>query len=271
MRIKFEREKLPIASGIYLIKSACTNKQYVGSSSSIRNRCRVHLADLKKSKHNPYFQQHFNTYGEIDLLFYVLEFCTKENLVAREQYWMDKLHPELNASKYAFSCQGVKLNKDAVKRRTIKILKFFNTDRGLEVRENLSKRLSQNNPMCNSIVKEKQAETRKRNKYKCTELTKEKMSIVHKSYWDSEEGQKEIIKRKARKGNKHPRFGKPLSEEAKLNMRGRVLSNEHKEKLSLALKGKTAWNKGLTKEKDERVMQYCLSRINNPKSKKYES
>lgn len=38
---------------------------------------------------------------------------------------------------------------------------------------------------------------------------------------------------------------------------GRVCSDETKEKISIAQTGKTAWNKGLTKETDDRVKKYC--------------
>lgn len=37
---------------------------------------------------------------------------------------------------------------------------------------------------------------------------------------------------------------------------GRILSNETKKKISLSNKGKRAWNKGLTRENDKRVLNY---------------
>jgi len=52
----------------------------------------------------------------------------------------------------------------------------------------------------------------------------------------------------ARKGEKHPMYGKHLSEETKRKIseahKGKIISDETKAKMSASLKGRTSWNKG---------------------------
>jgi hypothetical protein len=48
----------------------------------------------------------------------------------------------------------------------------------------------------------------------------------------------------------------------------RTFTIEHRQNLSDAMKGRVAWNKGLTKD-DPRVLNYTLARINNPEYENY--
>lgn len=76
---------------------------------------------------------------------------------------------------------------------------------------------------------------------KHTEESKHKMSKAHKGKKLSEEHKRKISM--TIKGKNHPFYGKHHSEETK-------------QKISLANLGNRAWNKGLTKETDERVKKY---------------
>ena len=72
-------------SGIYQIHSILTGRVYIGSAVNLKRRKQRHLLDLKDNKHdNPYLQRHYNKYG-IDLQFSVIERCSKEKLIEREQ------------------------------------------------------------------------------------------------------------------------------------------------------------------------------------------
>src|SRR5690606_1147272 len=51
-----------------------------------------HLSMLRANKHkNKYLQNSFNKYGEENFEFSIIEVCTKENCLLREQYWINKL------------------------------------------------------------------------------------------------------------------------------------------------------------------------------------
>ncbi len=81
-------------SGIYYIKNITDGKNttYVGSSClSVYNRTVKHISLLRRGKsHNKHLQNAWNKYGEDSFEFGVLERgVTKENVVAREQYWLD--------------------------------------------------------------------------------------------------------------------------------------------------------------------------------------
>lgn len=90
---------IPKASGIYQIQSITNGKRYVGSALYLKRRKKVHCRVLKDKRHNMHLQNHFNKYGIEDLVFGIIEFCPKEKLFEREQYWIDKLHPEFNICK----------------------------------------------------------------------------------------------------------------------------------------------------------------------------
>ncbi len=103
-------------SGIYLIKSAVNDKIYIGSAINLCYRRSRHIYDLKNDIHaNIHLQRHFNKYGD-DLEFSVLEYCEKDKLIEREQYYIDTLKPEFNICKIAGSCLGIKRSKETKKK-----------------------------------------------------------------------------------------------------------------------------------------------------------
>jgi len=100
-------------SGIYKIKSNKNNKIYIGSAIGLKKRKYFHCNDLQKGKHcNRHLQNHFNKYGIDDLEFYVIEYCKKEKLIEREQFWIDILKPKFNICKIAGNRLGVKASKE---------------------------------------------------------------------------------------------------------------------------------------------------------------
>ncbi len=89
--------EIPKESGIY--KFVCANYVYVGSSCNMYVRYNAHLVRLRAGKHyNNIFNRLFAKYGEGSLTFSILEFCVKELLIEREQYWLD-YYRGLNAEK----------------------------------------------------------------------------------------------------------------------------------------------------------------------------
>lgn len=97
-----------ITCGIYKIENRVNKKIYVGSSANTRNRMNIHFEQLRKGKHpNRHLQCSFNKYGKENFSFVILETCHPEKLLEREQYYMDKLHPEYNIRKEASSNKGL--------------------------------------------------------------------------------------------------------------------------------------------------------------------
>jgi group I intron endonuclease len=78
--------------GIYSITNIITGFRYIGSSVNVSKRCVRHRDDLKNNRHdNDYLQNAWNKYWQQSFKFEILEYCDKEMLLEREQYWMDTL------------------------------------------------------------------------------------------------------------------------------------------------------------------------------------
>jgi group I intron endonuclease len=95
---------------IYIIKSIITDRIYVGSAVNYNKRFKQHCYNLFKNKHcNIKIQNHFNKYGKEDLIYEVIEFVElKENLINREQHYIDTLRPFFNICQKAGNTLGYK-------------------------------------------------------------------------------------------------------------------------------------------------------------------
>lgn len=86
---EFEMTKKMI--GVYKITNLTNNKLYIGSSIDIKGRWAEHKRDLKNNKHHStYLQRSWNKYGENSFNFSIIEECNKDDLLDREQFYLDK-------------------------------------------------------------------------------------------------------------------------------------------------------------------------------------
>jgi group I intron endonuclease len=100
-------------SGIYQIRNLVNGKRYVGSAVNIRARWASHRYYLRSGKHHSdHLQSAWNKYGEDSFEFSVVEFCAREELLAREQFHID-CGCDYNKSPTAGSPLGVKWSKEA--------------------------------------------------------------------------------------------------------------------------------------------------------------
>ena len=100
-------------SGIYKIQSIIEpEKFYIGSSVNIQSRKRQHFSMLKLNKHDAiYLQNYYNKYGKESLSFHIIEECNQDQLIIREQYYIDNLNPIFNSRKNAESNFGHKFSE----------------------------------------------------------------------------------------------------------------------------------------------------------------
>lgn len=109
-------------SGIYVIVCLHNKKIYIGSAKSLYNRKATHLCDLHKNRHgNMKLQNIFNKYGLSNMFFKVLELCSIENVITREQFWIDSFdfkNELLNLSPTASSCLGTKRSLEVRKKQS---------------------------------------------------------------------------------------------------------------------------------------------------------
>jgi len=88
---KLKKEEMKVKkSGIYYIKSLINNKIYIGSAKDLSSRFLEHVKSLKcGNHHNAYLQNTWDKHGEDNLEFGILYFCTENNLIKKEQEFIN--------------------------------------------------------------------------------------------------------------------------------------------------------------------------------------
>lgn len=93
--------------GIYRLTNAVTGKIYVGSSVDIRGRMYKHFFQLRAGKHNnAHLQAAYSRDGEDAFVLDLLEECSREDILSREQHYIDALKPEFNICPVAGNTLG---------------------------------------------------------------------------------------------------------------------------------------------------------------------
>lgn len=116
--MKFLTDKT-FKSGVYKITNILNKKCYVGSTTGLlKNRCSNHNTKLNHNKHeNIHLQNAWNKYGKENFEFSLLELCSVDKTLEREQYYIDILHPEYNIIQFAGG--GIKGYKHSEKTKLI--------------------------------------------------------------------------------------------------------------------------------------------------------
>lgn len=93
-------------SGIYKITNIESGKFYIGSSKEIETRFTDHKNDLRKNNHsNIILQRSWNLHGEDKFTFEIIEECSPDQCLIREQHYLDLLKP--------YTGIGYNINKNA--------------------------------------------------------------------------------------------------------------------------------------------------------------
>lgn len=86
--------------GIYKLYFDSDNRFYIGSTNDLQERLQAHTRAINKQKHfNRYFQRLCLKLGVENLKYEILAKCPQEYLLNMEQWFIDKLKPELNLAK----------------------------------------------------------------------------------------------------------------------------------------------------------------------------
>ena len=97
-----------MTSGVYAIVNRRDGNCYIGASGDIVRRHTGHLHDLRAATHcSAALQSAWDLDGEGAFVFTVLQECTPDECVCREQWWMDFLHPSYNTFRKA-AASGVR-------------------------------------------------------------------------------------------------------------------------------------------------------------------
>ena len=104
-----------MASAIYAIVNKTTHDMYVGSAVAVNRRWAAHMCNLRKGSHHcAHLQNAYRKYGPDAFDWEIIQFVdNKEDLIRREQFWIDFFRPSYNKRKIADSCLGVKRSAKA--------------------------------------------------------------------------------------------------------------------------------------------------------------
>lgn len=101
---------------IYKIENLKTRDCYVGSTTNYSRRKKRHFEDLKDNKHHSIIlQRAYNKYGKDLFVIHVIdkiEYETKEEILEKEQYYIDTILPKYNVCKTAGSQLGAKRSEE---------------------------------------------------------------------------------------------------------------------------------------------------------------
>jgi group I intron endonuclease len=100
-------------SGIYRWNNLITGETYIGSALDLRKRlCHYYSLVYLKTKRSKISSNTIHNallkYDHSNFSLDILEYCSGDMLISREQYYMDKLNPEYNISKKAGTPLGIK-------------------------------------------------------------------------------------------------------------------------------------------------------------------
>ena len=99
------RPPIPKRSGIYRILNKNNGKVYIGSAANLQKRRNAHLRNLRNGDHiNSHLQYAWLKYGADSFAFQIVEFVDDVNdLIKREQFWIDTLNCTVRAYGYNIS------------------------------------------------------------------------------------------------------------------------------------------------------------------------
>lgn len=135
-RIKISAD-LKGKSGVYCWYNLLNGNYYIGSAIDLRNRINDYFQQSYfRDKSNLIIIRSILKYGLGNFSLIILEYSSQENLISREQYWLDLLNPEYNILEKAGSSLGYKHSLESIDKLSRLALRRKHSD---EVRQAMSK------------------------------------------------------------------------------------------------------------------------------------
>jgi group I intron endonuclease len=205
-------------SGIYEIIHIESGKRYIGSAKSFAARFKDHRALLRSNRHHSRILQNaWNKHGENGFGFNKLIECTQENLVFYEQRFIDAWVPEYNVCKVAGSSRGTKQTPETIAK---KVAAITGLKRSPETRQRIRDAL---------LGKPKSPEHRQK-----LSASLAGKAVPHRRGEKRSDDVRQKMSESAKRRNLRPPSTPESIEKRAAQLRGRPLSEEHKEKLRTA-------------------------------------
>lgn len=230
-----------MTSGIYQIKNLVNGKVYIGSAIDIKKRWALHEFQLKNNiHHSKYLQNSWNKHGEEFFVFEVIELIrNEEELLSREQYWMDFSQCYVSDNGYnVISKAGSHLG---VKRSEESKLKMSIAQKNKVMPESAKKKLSEINKGKTLSEETKNKISEKLTGKKHSEETKKKMSEAKTGIVYSDERNAKLS----------------------VSLTGKKRPQEVKDKISKSTRGESNGNAKLTEEIVKKIKLMLKENIPN--------
>lgn len=119
-------------SGIYKWENKISGEFYIGSAVDLNKRMSEYYRQsyiTHPSRSKSIICYALVKYGYSNFNLSILEYCNKDLVITREQYYLDLLNPPYNILKYAYSSEGYKHTLEAIKKISLaKKGKFIKED-----------------------------------------------------------------------------------------------------------------------------------------------
>jgi len=234
-----------MAGVIYQIENQENGKRYIGSAVNLSHRQRQHLHSLRHGQHgNRHLQRAFDKYGEEAFEFTTLEDIEDTSLlVPREQCFLDSLKPEYNIAQVAGSSLGIQRTEET-RRRVSEAHKGqrpsnYGKHASSATRKKLSEaHMGQHPPnygkSASLETRRKQSEAQKG--MRASDETRAKMSVAQRARRAREGGHTNTETLARMRAAWTPERKQAQSD----RLRGKPLSEEHKQNIGKANRGKRA-------------------------------
>lgn len=103
-------------TGLYRWVNNLNKKTYVGSAVNLAKRMRSYYSEADLKRNSRPIKDALLKYGHKNFTLEILEYCTKVELIEREQFYLDLLAPEYNILKYAYSVLGFKHSEENIEK-----------------------------------------------------------------------------------------------------------------------------------------------------------
>lgn len=104
-------------SAIYCFVNKQNGKFYVGSAKDLRIRLKAYFSNVRLVRDNMNINKAILKYGHGSFTFLILEILKpEEDLILREQFWLDSLTPEYNICKIAGNRTGSKHSAESIEK-----------------------------------------------------------------------------------------------------------------------------------------------------------
>jgi len=236
--------------GVYLIENLVNGKVYVGGSIQLQKRHYDHFYHLEYGRHkNPHLQNAYTLYGRHAFRFEVLEFCSPDELLEREDWWIELLKSQDRGRGYNLRSA----ERPTMAEETRAKLRAANIGKSLSDEHRAKLSAARRGKVQSKETREKRSAALKG--HSISVEAREKIGAAHRGKVMSEAAKAKMSA--SRQGKKHSDETKAKMSASHKVLPGVPRSEEARAKMSAAKKGKP-WTPAQRKAHEQRKKQETI-------------